>query len=63
MEEQKISKQKPHASFNRPLSVAKNPEGIMTTAKKNLKIFILYGEHDKEYYGIFQRRTHHLEND
>ena len=41
MEEEKIPKQKPHTSFNRRLSVAKNPEGNMTTAKKNIKIFIL----------------------
>ena len=40
MEEEKIAKQKPHTSFNRRLSVAKNPEGNMTTAKKN---FILQG--------------------
>ena len=31
----KISKEKPHASFNRRLSVVKKPEGNMTTAKKN----------------------------
>ena len=41
MEEEKISKEKPHISFNRPLSVAKNIEGNMTTAKKKLKNFIL----------------------
>ena len=55
MEEEKIAKQKPHTSFNRRLSVAKNPEGNMTTAKKN---FILQGgdmtkgEYGKGYYGI-----------
>ena len=44
MEEEKIPKQKPHKSFNRRLSVAKNLEGNMTTAKKNVKNFILQGE-------------------
>ena len=34
MEEEKIPKQKPHTSFNKRLSVVKNPEGSMTTAKK-----------------------------
>ena len=58
MEEEKNSKQKPHTSFNKRLSVAKNPEGNMTTAKKNVKKFILQGEHDKGeygkgYYGIY----------
>ena len=63
MEEEKIPKQKPHTFFNRPLSVAKNPEGNMTTANKNIKNFILQGEYDKGgnmtkgeygkwYYGI-----------
>ena len=57
MEEEKIAKQKPHTSFNRRLSVAKNPEGNMTTAKKNVKNFILQGdmtkgEYGKGYYGI-----------
>ena len=48
MEKEKISKQKPHISFNRRQSVAKNPEGNMTTAKKNVKNFIFQGgEHDK----------------
>ena len=51
MKEEKIPKQKPHTSFNRCLSVAKNPEGNMTTAKKNVKNFILHGEHDKGEYG------------
>ena len=41
MEEEKIPKQKSHTSFNNWLSVAKKPEGNMTTAKKNLKNFIL----------------------
>ena len=45
--EEEIQKQKPHTSFNRRLSVAKNPKGNMTTAKKNVKNFILQGEHDK----------------
>ena len=53
MEEEKIPKQKPDTSFNRRLSVAKNPEGNMTTAKKNVKNFILQGEYDKG--GIWQR--------
>ena len=52
MEEEKILKQKPDTSFNRRLSVAKNPEGKMTTAKKNINFF-LQGEHGKGYYGIF----------
>ena len=44
MEEEKISKQKPHTSFNKRLSVAKKPEGNMTTAKKNvIYLFILQG--------------------
>ena len=47
MEEEKIPKQKHDTSFNRRLSVAKNPEGNMTMAKKNVKMFILQGEHDK----------------
>ena len=56
MEEEKISKQKPHTSFNRRLSIAKNLEGNMTTAKKNIKNFILQGnmtkgEYGKGYYG------------
>ena len=61
MEEEKIPKHKPHTSFYRRLSVAKKPEGNMTTAKKNVKKFILQGEHDKGYYGnyfnfIFSKR-------
>ena len=57
MEEEKIPKQKPHTSFNKRLSIAKNPEGNMTTAKKNLKILfyrgnMTKGEYDKGYYGI-----------
>ena len=32
MEEEKIPKQKPDTSFNRQLSVAKKPEGNMTTS-------------------------------
>ena len=43
MEEEKIPKKKPDASFNKRLSIAKNPEGNMTTAKKNVKNFILQG--------------------
>ena len=50
MEEENILKQKPHTSFNRRLSVDKNPEENMTTAKKNVKNFILQGEHDKGEY-------------
>ena len=34
MEKEKILKQKPHTSFNRRLSVVKNPEGNMITGKK-----------------------------
>ena len=41
MEDEKIPKHKPYTSFNRRLSVVKNLEGNMTTAKKNLKNFIL----------------------
>ena len=58
MEEEKIPKQKPHSSFKRRLPVVKKPEGNMTTAKKNLKNFILQGgtwqrgEYGKGYYGI-----------
>ena len=48
MEEEKIPKQKPHSSFKRRLPVVKKPEGNMTTAKKNIKNFILQG-------GIWQR--------
>ena len=47
MEEEKIQKQKPHSSFKRRLPVVKKPEGNMTMANKNFKIFILQGEHDK----------------
>ena len=43
MEEEKIAKQKPHTSFNRRLSVAKNSERNITTAKINAKNFILQG--------------------
>ena len=41
MEEEKISKQKPHTSFNNWLFVAKNPEGTWQRPKKNFKILIL----------------------
>ena len=51
MEEEKIPKQKPHTYFNRRLNVAKNPEGNMTTAKKNIKKIYFTGEHDKGGYG------------
>ena len=48
MEEEKIQKQKPHTSFNRRLSVAKNPEGNWQRPRKMFKIFILQGGgHDK----------------
>ena len=47
MEKEKFSKQKPHTSFNRRLSVAKNPEGNMTTAEKNIKKIYFIREHDK----------------
>ena len=47
MEEEKISKQKPHTFFNRRLSVDKNPEGNMTTAKKNLKFLFYRGNMGK----------------
>ena len=58
MEEENIPKKKPDTSFNRRLSVAKNPDRNMTTVKKNVKIFILQGnmtkgEYGKGYYGIF----------
>ena len=56
MEEEKIPKQKTHTSFNRRLSVVKNSEGNMTTAKKKFRKFILQGnmtkgEYGKGYYG------------
>ena len=51
MEEEKIPKQKPYTSFNRRLSIAKNPEGNMTTVKKNFKNLFYRGEHDKGEYG------------
>ena len=54
MEEEKTPKQKPDTSFNRRLSVAKNPEGNMTTAKKNFKKFILLGNMTKGGGGIWQ---------
>ena len=47
MVEEKIPKQKPHTSFNRRHLLLKILRGNMTTAKKNFKIFILQGEHDK----------------
>ena len=34
MEEEKISKQKPHISFNRQLSVVKKPEGTWQRPRK-----------------------------
>ena len=52
MEEEKIPKIKPDTSFNRQLSVAKNPEGNMKTAKKNVKKFIYRGTWQRE---IWQR--------
>ena len=58
MEEEKIPKQKPHTFFNRRLSVAKKPEGNMTTANKNFKKNYFTGgtwqrgEYGKGYYGI-----------
>ena len=51
MEEEKTPKQKSHTSFNKRLSVAKNPEGNMRTAKKMLT-FYFTGEYGKGYYGI-----------
>ena len=62
MEEEKISKQKPHSSFNKQLPVAKNLEGNMTTAKKIFKNFIFTGgnmtkgEYGKGYYGIYLKK-------
>ena len=47
MEEEKNQKQKPDTSFNKRLSVAKNPEGNMTFVKKNAKNFILQGDMTK----------------
>ena len=47
MEEEKIPNQKPHTSFNRILPVAKNPEGNMKKAKKNVKKIILQGNMTK----------------
>ena len=47
MEEEKFPKQKPHSSYNRRLSVAKNPEWTWQRARKILKILFYRGEHDK----------------
>ena len=49
MEKEKIPKQKPHTSFNRRQSVAKNPEGggHDNGQEKCLKFYFTGGEHDK----------------
>ena len=58
MEEEKIPKHKPHTSFNRRLSVAKNPEGNLQRSRKMSK-FLFYwgnmtkGEYCKGYYGTY----------
>ena len=49
----KNSKAKSDTSFNWRLSVAKNSEGNMTTAKKNVKNFILQGNMAKGITVIF----------
>ena len=46
MEEEKNSKQKPHSSFNRRLSVVKNQRGTWQRPRKMLK-FLFYWEHGK----------------
>ena len=53
MEEEKIPKQKPHTSFNRRQSVAKNQRGTWQRPRKILKILFYRGKHDKG--GIWQR--------
>ena len=59
MEKEKISKQKPHTSFNRRQSVAKNPEGEHDNGQeKCLKFYFTggtwqRGEYGKGYYGNF----------
>ena len=58
MEEENIQKQKPHTSYNKRLSVAKNPEGEHDNGQGIFFNFILQGgtwqrggEYGKGYYG------------
>ena len=57
MEKEKFPKQKPHTSFNRRQSVAKNPEGEHDNGQeKYLKFYftggnMTKGEYGKGYYG------------
>ena len=58
MEEDKIPKQKPHTSFNRRLSVVKNPEGGTWQRPRKMFKILFYrgnmtkgGEYGKGYYG------------
>ena len=60
MEVEKIQKQKPHTSFNRQLSVAKNPEGTWQQPRKMLKILFYKGEHNKG--GKWQRVLRYILN-
>ena len=58
MEEEKNPMQKPDTSFNRRLSVAKNPEGTWQRPRKMLRILfykgnMTKGEYGKGYYGIY----------
>ena len=53
MEEEKNSKQKPHTSFNRRLSVAKTLRGTLQRPRKMLKILFYRGNMTKR--GIWQR--------
>ena len=54
MEEENILKQKPHTSYNRRLSVAKNPEGEHDNGQGNFfKFYFTGGNMTKG--GIWQR--------
>ena len=69
MEEEKIKKQKSNTLFNRRNLLLKILRGNMTTAKKNVKIFILQrknmtkGEYGKGYYGIYINGINVYSND
>ena len=59
MEKEKIPKQKPHTSFNRRQSVAKNPEGEHDNGQeKCLKFYFTGGNMTKG--GIWQRVLRYL---
>ena len=58
MEEEKISKQKPHTSFNRRISVAENNRGEHDNGQEKCSKHLFYsgnmtkgGEYGKWYYG------------